>query len=116
MRPFAKSVDRTQTPAYLPAVAEEVPTYGKQRAYAEMLDSGELTEEQADIIVENLAANGGRCSGCCVMACTLTDFWILGRRTRGSTGLGSGISAALLRAYVAHLFARNMDFRGELEN
>jgi hypothetical protein len=60
---IAKSVDRKQTPAYLPAVAEDVPTYGKQRAYSEMLDSGELTEEQADIIVKNLAANGGSMFG-----------------------------------------------------
>ena len=43
-----KSVDRKQTPAYLPAVAGDVPTYGKERAYSEMLDSGELTAEQAD--------------------------------------------------------------------
>jgi hypothetical protein len=60
---IAKSVDRTQTPAYLPAVAGDVATYGKQRAYAEMLDSGELTAEQADIIVKNLAANGGSMFG-----------------------------------------------------
>src|SRR5580700_5562843 len=58
-----KSVDRKQTPAYLPAVAGDVPTYGKQRVYSEMLDSGELTEEQADIIVKNLAANGGSMFG-----------------------------------------------------
>jgi hypothetical protein len=58
-----KSVDRKQTPAYLPAVAGDVPTYGKQRAYSEMLDSGELTEEQADIIVKNLAAIGGSIFG-----------------------------------------------------
>jgi hypothetical protein len=60
---IAKSVDRKQTPAYLPAVAGDVATYGKQRAYAEMLDSGELTAEQADIIVKNLAANGGSMFG-----------------------------------------------------
>jgi hypothetical protein len=58
-----KSVDRKQTPAYLPAVAGDVPTYGKERAYSEMLDSGELTAEQADIIVKNLAANGGSMFG-----------------------------------------------------
>lgn len=58
-----KSVDRKQTPAYLPAVAGDVPTYGKGRAYSEMLDSGELTAEQADIIVKNLAANGGSMFG-----------------------------------------------------
>jgi len=58
-----KSVDRRQTPAYLPAVAGDVPTYGKGRAYSEMLDSGELTAEQADIIVKNLAANGGSMFG-----------------------------------------------------
>ncbi len=58
-----KSVDRKQSPAYLPAVAGDVPTYGKGRAYSEMLDSGELTAEQADIIVKNLAANGGSMFG-----------------------------------------------------
>jgi hypothetical protein len=58
-----KSVDRKQTPPYLPAVAGDVPTYGKERAYAEMLDSGELTADQADIIVKNLAANGGSIFG-----------------------------------------------------
>jgi hypothetical protein len=58
-----KSVDRAQNPPYLPAVAGDVPTYGKARAYAEMLDSGELTAEQAKIIVNNLAANGGSMFG-----------------------------------------------------
>jgi len=58
-----KSVDRKQTPAYLPAVAGDVPTYGKERAYSEMLDSGELTAEQAEVIVKNLAANGGSMFG-----------------------------------------------------
>jgi hypothetical protein len=53
-----KSVDRTQNPPYIPAVAGDKPTYGKQRAYAEMLESGELTEEQERIIADNLAANG----------------------------------------------------------
>jgi hypothetical protein len=60
---IAKSLDRTQTPAYLPAVAGDAPTYGKGRAYSEMLDSGELTAQQADIIVKNLAANGGSMFG-----------------------------------------------------
>ncbi len=54
----AKSIDRRQNPPYMPAVAGDHPTYGKERAYAEMLESGELTEEQARIIVDNLAANG----------------------------------------------------------
>jgi hypothetical protein len=58
-----KSVDRKQSPAYLPAVAGDVATYGKQRAYSEMLDSGELTEEQANILMKNLAANGGSMFG-----------------------------------------------------
>jgi hypothetical protein len=58
-----KSVDRKQNPAYLPAVAGDIPTYGKERAYSEMLDSGELTADQAKIIVENLAANGGSMFG-----------------------------------------------------
>jgi hypothetical protein len=55
---IAKSIDRTQNPPYMPAVAGDHPTYGKERAYSEMLESGELTEEQARIIVDNLAANG----------------------------------------------------------
>lgn len=58
-----RSVDRKQNPAYLPAVAGDIPTYGKERAYSEMLDSGELSAEQAKIIVDNLAANGGSMFG-----------------------------------------------------
>lgn len=53
-----KSIDRTQNPPYLPAVAGDHPTYGKERAYAEMLESGELTESQAKIITNNLSATG----------------------------------------------------------
>lgn len=55
---IAKSVDRTQNPPYIPAVAGDHPTYGKERAYSEMLESGELTPEQTRIILDNLAANG----------------------------------------------------------
>ena len=32
-----RSIDRTQQPPYVPAVAGDTPTYGKGRAYAEML-------------------------------------------------------------------------------
>ncbi|HKS82294.1 MAG TPA: hypothetical protein VJR23_12390 [Candidatus Acidoferrales bacterium] len=53
-----KSIDHSKNPPYLPAVAGDHPTYGKQRVYAEMLESGELTEPQDKIIVDNLAANG----------------------------------------------------------
>lgn len=60
---IAKSIDRSQTPPYIPAVAGDKPTYGKQRAYAEMLESGELTEEQARMIVDSLAANGSSMFG-----------------------------------------------------
>ncbi|HUJ31609.1 MAG TPA: hypothetical protein VLY23_10040 [Candidatus Acidoferrum sp.] len=55
---IAKSIDRSKNPPYLPAVAGDHPTYGKERAYAEMLESGEITEAQARIILDNLAANG----------------------------------------------------------
>ncbi len=58
-----RSIDRTQSPPYIPAVAGDKPTYGKERAYAEMLESGELTKEQARIIIENLAANGSSMFG-----------------------------------------------------
>ena len=54
-----KSVDRTQDPPYMPAVAGDTPTYGKARAYTEMLESGELRPEHVRMIIENLAANGG---------------------------------------------------------
>jgi hypothetical protein len=55
---ITKSIDRTQSPAYIPAVAGDHPTYGKERAYAEMLESGELTQDQARIVTNNLAATG----------------------------------------------------------
>jgi hypothetical protein len=69
-----KSVDRAQNPPYLPAVAGDVPTYGKERAYAEMLESGELTEQQAKIIVDNLAANGGSMFGLLRYGANLDGF------------------------------------------
>lgn len=53
-----RSVDRSKHPPYMPAVAGDTPTYGKSRAYMELQESAELTEEQARIIIENLAANG----------------------------------------------------------
>ncbi len=53
-----RSVDRSKTPPYMPAVAGDTPTYGKSRAYMELQESAELTPEQARIIIDNLAANG----------------------------------------------------------
>ena len=53
-----KSIDRTRNPPYMPAVAGDIPTYGKGRAYVELLESGELTEPQAKILEDSLAANG----------------------------------------------------------
>ncbi|HWG58042.1 MAG TPA: hypothetical protein VN661_03250 [Candidatus Acidoferrales bacterium] len=56
---IAKSIDRTKNPPYMPAVAGDTPTYGKQRVYEEMLESGELTEDQDKIIDDYADANGG---------------------------------------------------------
>ncbi len=53
-----RSTDRTQTPPYVPAVAGDTPTYGKQRAYMEMLESGELTTQEESMLWESLDARG----------------------------------------------------------
>jgi hypothetical protein len=53
-----KSVDQTQSPQYIPAVAGDTPTYGKERVYMELLESGMLTEQHAKMIMDNLAATG----------------------------------------------------------
>jgi hypothetical protein len=52
------SIDRSKQPPYVPAVAGDTPTYGKGRAYAEMLESAELTEAQAKEVTNSLAARG----------------------------------------------------------
>ena len=53
-----RSMDRGKQPPYVPAVAGDTPTYGKDRAYAEMLESAELTEKQARAVTDSLAARG----------------------------------------------------------
>ena len=53
-----RSIDHSQQPPYVPAVAGDMPTYGKERAYAEMLESAELTEKQARAVIDSLAARG----------------------------------------------------------
>jgi hypothetical protein len=53
-----RSIDHTQQPPYVPAVAGDTPTYGKERAYAELLESGELTEKQARAVIDSLAGRG----------------------------------------------------------
>ncbi|HXJ88308.1 MAG TPA: hypothetical protein VMS18_15915 [Candidatus Binatia bacterium] len=53
-----RSIDRSKQPPYVPAVAGDTPTYGKERAYAEMLESAELTEKQARLVTDSLAARG----------------------------------------------------------
>jgi hypothetical protein len=53
-----RSIDHSRQPAYVPAVAGDKPTYGKERAYAEMLESAELTEKQARMVTDSLAARG----------------------------------------------------------
>ena len=90
------------------------PTYGKERAYTEMLESSELTEEQARIITNNLAANGGALFGLPRGVCIITGSWIMARLTRGSymTGRESSCFFTILCAQGAHLFARNLDCRG----
>lgn len=56
---IAKSIDRSKNPPYMPAVAGDTPTYGKERVYEEMLESGELTEDQDKIIDDYAGAHGG---------------------------------------------------------
>jgi hypothetical protein len=53
-----RSIVNTRQPPYVPAVAGDTPTYGKERAYAEMLESGELKEKQARLLTDSLAARG----------------------------------------------------------
>lgn len=53
-----RSIDHTQTPPYVPAVAGDTPTYGKQRAYMEMLESGELTAQEEAMLWQSLDARG----------------------------------------------------------
>jgi hypothetical protein len=53
-----RSIVNTPQPPYIPAVAGDTPTYGKERAYAEMLESGELTQKQARLLTDSLAARG----------------------------------------------------------
>jgi hypothetical protein len=53
-----RSIDGTKRPPYVPAVAGDTPTYGKGRAYVEMLESAELTEEHAKALTDSLAARG----------------------------------------------------------
>ncbi len=60
---IAKSIDTTQNPPYLPAVAGDTPTYGKARAYSEILETGLLTQPQAKIVMDHWAAHGGTAFG-----------------------------------------------------
>ncbi|HTS37348.1 MAG TPA: hypothetical protein VMH04_16845 [Candidatus Solibacter sp.] len=53
-----KSIDHSQQPPYVPAVAGDTPTYGKERAYSELLESAEITEKQARAVTDSLAARG----------------------------------------------------------
>jgi len=53
-----RSIDRSKQPPYVPAVAGDTPTYGKGRAYVEMLESAELTEPHAKALTDSLAATG----------------------------------------------------------
>jgi hypothetical protein len=53
-----RSIDRSKQPPYVPAVAGDTTTYGKDRAYTEMLESAELTEKQARLVSDSLAARG----------------------------------------------------------
>jgi hypothetical protein len=53
-----RSIDSSQQPPYVPAVAGDTPTYGKERAYSELLESAEITEKQARAVSDSLAARG----------------------------------------------------------
>jgi hypothetical protein len=75
---FEHSVDRTQSPPYVPAVAGDTPTYGKQRAYMEMLESGELTQKEESMLWESLAARGSLLLGLPRGGSHLTGFLAFG--------------------------------------
>jgi hypothetical protein len=58
-----KSIVWTQKPPYMPAVAGDTPTYGKSRAYVELLESGELNEGQTRLLEASLEATGNSVFG-----------------------------------------------------
>lgn len=72
------SIDHTQSPPYVPAVAGDTPTYGKQRAYTEMLESGELTQKEESMLWDSLAARGNLLLGLPRGGSHLTGFLALG--------------------------------------
>jgi hypothetical protein len=53
-----RSVDRSQSPPYLPAVVGDTPTWGKGRVYSELMQSGVLTADQVKIILNYFNAHG----------------------------------------------------------
>jgi len=73
-----KSIDRTQSPAYIPPMPVNGPIYGRGRVYVEMLDSGMLPEAQAKMIMANLAANHGSRFGLPGGGMHLTGFLAFG--------------------------------------
>ncbi len=101
-----KSVDRSQDPPYMPAVAGDTPTYGKMRAYLEALESGELTNEHVRIIIDNLAANGGSRFGLPGRGMYLNGFLVFGAAlARLQLDLPREF-LLLYYAHMAHIYSR----------
>src|ERR1035437_1799315 len=56
---ITRCVDRAQDPPYLPAVVGDTPTWGKERVYSELMQSGVLSGDQVRIILNYFGAHGG---------------------------------------------------------
>jgi hypothetical protein len=58
-----KSIDYSQDPPYMPAVAHDTPTWGEGRVYTELLHSGILSKELVNIIKTYQSENGQKILG-----------------------------------------------------
>jgi hypothetical protein len=58
-----KSIDYSQDPPYMPAVAHDTPTWGEGRVYTELLHSGVLSKELVSIIKTYQSENGQKILG-----------------------------------------------------
>jgi hypothetical protein len=73
-----RSIDRKQTPPYVPAVAGDKPTVWKNRVYAEMLASGVLGKETVRAIARYQSENGERLLGLLRSGNALNGFVVYG--------------------------------------
>jgi hypothetical protein len=101
-----KSIDRTKAPPYMPAVAGDTPTYGKSRAYMEMLESGQLSEEHVKIIINNLAATGGSMFGLPRFGTHVTGFLDFGAAYARLQHDWPREFLLVYYAHMAHIYSR----------